>query len=135
MLGSPCETKEQSKQWTWRGESAPKKVKTVPSAGKVTASVFWDARGIIFIRYRDDQNQWVKVQITFSRTLFARFSLLRLFSLYKVEKWSGGQRFANNEEVKSAVNGYFGELVGSHYKQGIEAVKQRWKKCFHLKGD
>lgn len=45
------ETKEQSKQWTARGESAPKKAKTVPSAGKVMASVFWDARGIIFIDY------------------------------------------------------------------------------------
>ncbi|XP_023218736.1 uncharacterized protein LOC111620945 [Centruroides sculpturatus] len=37
------ETKEQSKEWTERGESAPKKAKTVPSAGKVMASVFWDA--------------------------------------------------------------------------------------------
>ncbi|XP_023237730.1 histone-lysine N-methyltransferase SETMAR-like [Centruroides sculpturatus] len=36
-------TKEQSKQWTERGESAPKKSKTVPSAGKVMASVSWDA--------------------------------------------------------------------------------------------
>src|SRR5436190_12976832 len=45
------ETKEQSKQWTAREESAPKKAKTVPSAGKVMASVFWDARGIIFIDY------------------------------------------------------------------------------------
>ncbi|CAK9820465.1 Histone-lysine N-methyltransferase SETMAR [Anthophora plagiata] len=38
------ETKEQSKQWTERGESAPKKAKTVPSAGKVMTSVFWDAQ-------------------------------------------------------------------------------------------
>ncbi|XP_023231277.1 uncharacterized protein LOC111631292 [Centruroides sculpturatus] len=36
------ETKEQSKQWTERGESAPKKEKTVPAAGKVMASVFLD---------------------------------------------------------------------------------------------
>ena len=43
------ETKKQSKQWTERGKSAPKKAKAVPSAGKVMASVFWDARGIIFI--------------------------------------------------------------------------------------
>ena len=48
-MGPPLhtETKEQSKQWTEKGESAPKKA--VPSAGKVMASVFWDARGIIFI--------------------------------------------------------------------------------------
>ncbi|KMQ88717.1 mariner transposase [Lasius niger] len=43
--------KQQSKQWTSPGESAPKKAKTVPSAGKVMATVFWDSQGIIFTDY------------------------------------------------------------------------------------
>jgi hypothetical protein len=33
------------------GCSAPKKTRSVPSAGKVMASVFWDAEGILFIDY------------------------------------------------------------------------------------
>ena len=33
------------------GCSAPKKTSSVPSAGKVMASVFWDAEGILFIDY------------------------------------------------------------------------------------
>lgn len=45
------ETKEQSKQWTSPGERAPKKAKTVISAGKVMATVFWDSQGIIHIDY------------------------------------------------------------------------------------
>lgn len=45
------ETKEQSKQWTSPGEKAPKKAKTVPSAGKVMATVFWDSQGVILIDY------------------------------------------------------------------------------------
>lgn len=45
------ETKQQSKMWTSPGESAPKKAKSVLSAGKVMATVFWDARGIIYIDY------------------------------------------------------------------------------------
>ena len=45
------ETKEQSKQWVTKGESAPKKAKTVPSAGKIMATVFWDSQGIILIDY------------------------------------------------------------------------------------
>jgi histone-lysine N-methyltransferase SETMAR len=45
------ETKEQSKQWVPSGESAPKKAKTVPSAGKVMATVFWDSQAIILINY------------------------------------------------------------------------------------
>ena len=45
------ETKEQSKQWVTGGDPAPKKAKTVKSADKVMATIFWDARGIIQIDY------------------------------------------------------------------------------------
>jgi len=45
------EGKTESKQWIEWGKSAPKKAKAVKSAGKVMATVFWDARGIIFIDY------------------------------------------------------------------------------------
>ncbi|XP_041370173.1 uncharacterized protein LOC121384048 [Gigantopelta aegis] len=40
------ETKQQSKQWKHLTSSPPKKVKPVPSAGKVIALVFWDCKGI-----------------------------------------------------------------------------------------
>jgi len=43
------ESKQQSKQWTETGRSAPKKTRSVPSAGKVMESVFWDGKGILFI--------------------------------------------------------------------------------------
>jgi len=45
------ESKQQSKQWAEAGCSAPKKTRSVPSAGKVMASVFWDAEGILFTVY------------------------------------------------------------------------------------
>jgi histone-lysine N-methyltransferase SETMAR len=45
------ESKQQSKQWTEVGCSAPKKTRTVPSAVKLMALVFWDAKGILFIDY------------------------------------------------------------------------------------
>lgn len=45
------ETKNQSKQWTSANERAPKKAKTVNSAGKVMATVFWDSQGVIYIDY------------------------------------------------------------------------------------
>jgi len=43
--------KEQSKQWTLPGELAPKNAKTVPSAGKVMATFFWDSQSVIYIDY------------------------------------------------------------------------------------
>ncbi|KYB27554.1 Mariner Mos1 transposase-like Protein [Tribolium castaneum] len=45
------EIKQQSKQWTAKREPVPKKAKSVRSAGKVMASIFWDAKGILFIDY------------------------------------------------------------------------------------
>lgn len=45
------ESNRQSAQWKAKGESPPKRPKTQQSAGKVMASVFWDAHGIIFIDY------------------------------------------------------------------------------------
>ncbi|XP_018349932.1 PREDICTED: histone-lysine N-methyltransferase SETMAR-like [Trachymyrmex septentrionalis] len=45
------ESNRQSAEWTAAGESRPKRPKTQTSAGKVMASVFWDAHGILFIDY------------------------------------------------------------------------------------
>jgi len=42
-------SKKQSKQWTEAGCSAPKKARSVPSAGKFMALVFWDAEGIYLL--------------------------------------------------------------------------------------
>ena len=38
-------------QWKHSTSPAPKKAKVVSSSGKVMASVFWDAKGIVFIDY------------------------------------------------------------------------------------
>jgi len=47
------ESKQQSKEWAEAGCSARKKTRSVPvpSAGKVMASVFWEAESIFFIDY------------------------------------------------------------------------------------
>jgi hypothetical protein len=36
----------------------PKKTRSVPSAGKIMASVFWDAEGIWFIILKRVNNNW-----------------------------------------------------------------------------
>lgn len=47
------ELKRQSMEWHHKGSPPPRKFKAVPSAGKVMASVFWDAEGILLIDYLD----------------------------------------------------------------------------------
>ena len=43
------ENKAQSRQWARPGSSRPKKLMTQPCAGKVMATVFWDAKGVIIL--------------------------------------------------------------------------------------
>ena len=51
------ENKAQSRQWVGPGFLRPKKFKTQPSAGKVMATVFWDAKGVgLFIQ--EKYNNW-----------------------------------------------------------------------------
>ena len=45
------ENKAQSRQWVGPGSPRPKKFKTQPSAGKVMATVFWDAQGVIILDF------------------------------------------------------------------------------------
>ena len=43
------ENKALSRQWVGPGSPRPKKFKTQLSAGKVMATVFWDANGVIML--------------------------------------------------------------------------------------
>ena len=45
------ENKAQSRQWVRPGSPRPKKFKTQPSAGKMMATVFWDAQGVIILDF------------------------------------------------------------------------------------
>lgn len=45
------ESKQESMQWLPVGSAPPKKFRTQPSSGKVMATVFWDAKGILLIDY------------------------------------------------------------------------------------
>ncbi len=45
------ESKKLSTEWTEKSQPAPKKVKMTLSFDKLTATVFWDTCGIIFIDY------------------------------------------------------------------------------------
>ena len=54
------ENKAQSRQWVGPGSPRPKKFKTQPSAGKVMATVFWDAEGVIMLNFftQEKYNNW-----------------------------------------------------------------------------
>ena len=49
VLNYEPENKAQSRQWVGPLSPRPKTFKTQPSAGKVMAIVFWDAKGVIML--------------------------------------------------------------------------------------
>ena len=51
------ENKAQSRQWVGPGCPKPKKFKTQPSAGKVMATEFWDAKGVIMLEVLPERSR------------------------------------------------------------------------------
>ena len=54
------ENKARSHQWVGLGSRRPKKFKTQPSAGKVMATVFWNAKDVIMLEIftQEKYNNW-----------------------------------------------------------------------------
>ena len=93
------ESREWSKQWVKPGESSPKHSKTQQSAGKVLASVFWDALGVIFLvqiwsffRIRavsspwNFERAWIGFWIASASTVFSTPGPKRLLSVPKPQE-------------------------------------------------
>jgi len=52
-----------------------------------------------------------------------------------LKKHLKGNRYADDNEVQTAVLAYFESQPTSFYKTGIESVESKWKRCIELKGD
>ena len=46
-----------------------------------------------------------------------------------------GRRFESKEEVEWEIEGYFGGFDKLYYFESIEKLKDRWTRCFELKGE
>ncbi|CAK9833005.1 Mariner Mos1 transposase [Anthophora retusa] len=128
------ETKEQSKQWVSVGESAPKKAKTVPSAGKVMATIFWDSSAhtsAIVAKKLLELGYQILPHPPYSPDL-APFDY---YLFPNMKKRLAGKKFLSNEEVIAETNYYFADLDKSYYMEGIAKLEHRWTKCIELEGD
>ena len=78
------ENKAQSRQSVGPGSPRPKKFKTQPSAGKVMATVFWDAQGVIMLDFLAKKSTITYVRIV----LF--FAIMRIMQICSTnwELWS-----------------------------------------------
>lgn len=178
------ESNRQSAEWTARDEPNPKRGKTQQSAGKVMASVFWDAHGIIFIDYlQKGQNinsdyycallDRLKAEIAAKRPHMAKKKVLfqqdnapchksmktmaklnelsyellphppyspdlapsDYFLFADLKRMLAGKKFKTNDEVIAETEAYFNGKDKSYYKNGIEKLEDRYKRCIALDGN
>ena len=127
------ETKRSSAEWTAAGESRPKLPKIQQWAGKVMASVFWDAHGILFIDYHENMASYAKEKALFHQDNVLYHNDYWLFA--DLKKMLQGKRFGSSKEVIAETEAYFESKDESFYKKGIEKLEKRWNECITLEGN
>ena len=128
------------------------------SAGKVLASVFWDAQGILFIKKRplmkkkkvlfhQDNAPCYKLIATMVKLHELHFKLLphppyspdlapsNYWLFADLKGILQGKRFGSNEEVILETEAYFEAKDKFFYKKGIELLEKHWNQCITLEGD
>ncbi|XP_025162257.1 histone-lysine N-methyltransferase SETMAR-like [Harpegnathos saltator] len=132
------ESNRQSAEWTERDEPKPKRGKKQQSTGKVMASVFWDARGIIFIDYLE-KGQTINSE--YYITLLERYELLPhppyspdlapsdFFLFADLKRMLAGKKFSTDEEVIAEAEAYFEAKEKSYYKNAYELFSQTVTRC------
>ena len=88
-INPPLHTRieQQAKQWVGPGGTAPKRAKTQQSARKVTAAIFWDFSGALFIDYLEKGKALKGVDLCdiFKISIFFTYYLIKKEN-YIVEK-------------------------------------------------
>ena len=140
------ENKAQSRQWVGSGCPRPKKFKTQPSAGKVMATVFWDAKGVIMLDFLPKRSTITGVY--YANLLDQLRTAIREKRRGKLSKGvllqQDNARVHTCKVAMDAVerNGYVtgdGSWgVGKDpdfFSSGLMALEHRWPKCITLKGN
>ena len=142
------ETKKSPAEWTAAGENCPKRPKTQQWAGKVMASVFWDAHDILFIDcleksktiysdyYIAKQTMFKLNELSFELLPQPRYSPHLAPSDYwlfgDLKKMLHGKRLGFNGEVIAETEAYFKSKDELLYKKGIEKLEKRWNEWITL---
>ncbi|CAK1591719.1 unnamed protein product [Parnassius mnemosyne] len=143
------ETKQQSMIWKRASSPTPKKFKVSSSAGKVIASVFWDAQGIIMVEYLEkgatitgsyyaDQIRRLRKAIKKKRRGKLRAGVLfhqDNAPAHKAAERLRGKKFEDDSEVMAAVEAFWEGQDKEFFLKGIQFLEKRWTKCIDLLGD
>ncbi|GFV09445.1 putative DD34D transposase [Trichonephila clavipes] len=148
------ESNRQSAEWTARDEPTPKCGKTQKSVGKVMASVFWDTHDgkaasfeekesavssrqctVSQINEIDDKIVGIGLRIASESTVQSRFDPSDFFLFSDLKRMLAGQKFCADEEVIAETEAYFKAEDKSYYKNGIEKLCSRYRRCITLEGN
>ncbi|KAG5335925.1 SETMR methyltransferase, partial [Acromyrmex charruanus] len=122
-------------------EPAPKKAKTVKSAGKQTIN--GDYYVALLDRFNNILDSHPAPMAKFNEFRYELLphpayspdlALWDYFLFPNLKKWFGGKRFTR-EQFIAETEAYFEGLDKSYYSDGLKKLKNRWIKCIELKGD
>ena len=145
------ESKISSMQWKHTDYPTPNKAQVVHSAAKVMSMVFWDSDEIILTDFLEkgrtvtgqyyccfhcnNSSMWIRNRSPPPYSPDLARSDYHLFLNFK-KKYIGGMRFAENDDVITAVEDQFCFPPKKRlFFQGISKRQHRWEKCVTLKGD
>ena len=158
------ENKAQSRQWVAPGSPRPKKFKTQPSAGKVMATVFWDAKGIMLdflpkrstitggklskgVLLQQDNARVHTCKVAMDAVERNGYELIPhpayspdlapsdFFLFPNLKKDIYGLHFRSDEEVLTAVEEWVNGKDPDFFSSGLMALEHRWSKCITLEGN
>ena len=116
------ETKGLSAKWTADGRSHPKRPKTQQWAGKVMASVFWNAHSILFIDYLEKGKT---INSDYYMALLDRLNAPGSYWFFAdLKKMLQGKRFGFNEEVIAGSETHFENKDESFYKKSHGRIRE-----------
>ena len=155
------ENKAQSRQWVGPGSPRPKKFKMQPSAGKVMAMVFLDAKCVIMLNFLPKRSTITGVyyanlldQLRVHTCKVAMDAVERngyeliphpayspdlapgdFFPFPNLKKDIRGLHFRSDEEVVTAVEEWVNGKDPDFFSSGLMALEHRWSKCITLEGN
>ncbi|KFD46377.1 hypothetical protein M513_12748 [Trichuris suis] len=146
------ESEQQSRQWKHVNSPRPKRARLEPRLGKILATIFWDAEGILLIDYMEDGAAAARQRSSSQGKGGARchsavwfgqidhppyspdLAPSDYFLFGNLKQHLRGTVFSDDNELKSAVQDYFNSRDKNFFFNGLMDLKSRCEKCIEVEG-
>ncbi|KAK8389012.1 hypothetical protein O3P69_020769 [Scylla paramamosain] len=122
------ETKLESMAWKHKGSLTPLKFRTRPSAGKIMAAIFWEAKGVQLLVFLPRGSTITGEYYACSGPGPSDYFLFR-----QLKSSFRGRWFYDDDEVKEGVTMWLEGQLESFWLAGIQSLRDKSFKCIQVK--